>query len=100
MRGLEMEFSPSAEMDKIQDLTDDFFEHVLYDEKPLFVSDEATIWDVSTSEAPDLIIRLSQHYQKPVDGRPKAASMETASPNEWPQILSSRFTGICRVYPP
>jgi hypothetical protein len=66
MRGLEMEFSPSAEMDRIQDLTDDFFEHVLYDEKPLFVSDEATIWDVSTSEAPDLIIRLAQHYQKPV----------------------------------
>jgi hypothetical protein len=61
-----MEFSSSAEMGKIQDLADDFFQHVLHDEKPLFVSDEATIWDVSTSLAPDLIIRLYQHYQKAV----------------------------------
>ena len=61
-----MEFSPCVEMGKIQDFAQDFFEHVLYDEKPLFVSDEATILDVSTSEAAELLIRLSKHYQKPV----------------------------------
>ncbi len=61
-----MEFSPCVEMGKIQDLAQDFFEHVLYDEKPLFVSDEATILDVSTSEAAELLISLFQHYQKPV----------------------------------
>jgi hypothetical protein len=61
-----MEFGPCVEMGKIQDLAQDFFEHVLHDEKPLFVSDEATIWDVSTSEAAELLIRLSQHYRKSV----------------------------------
>ena len=34
-------------MQKIPELTQEFFEHVLYDEEPLFISDEATIWDVS-----------------------------------------------------
>jgi len=61
-----MEFGPCVEMGKIQGLAQDFFEHVLHDEKPLFVSDEATIWDVSTSEAAELLIRLSQHYRKSV----------------------------------
>jgi len=47
-------------MGKIQDFAQDFFEHVLYDEKPLFVSDEATILDVSTSEAAELLSQMVQ----------------------------------------
>ncbi len=61
-----MEFSPTVEMGKIQDLAQDLFEHVLHDEKPLFVSDEATILDISTAEPTDLITRLTQHYRTPV----------------------------------
>ena len=44
----------------------DLFEHVLYDEKPLVVWDEATMWDVSMSAPADLLARLSRHYHKPV----------------------------------
>jgi hypothetical protein len=61
-----MEFAADVEMQKISNLAQDFFKHVLHDEKPLFVSDEATIWDVSTSAPADLLSRLSQQYQKQV----------------------------------
>ena len=60
------EFSPDVEMQKIPELTQEFFEHVLYDEEPLFISDEATIWDVSMSTGEELIDRISQYYKKPV----------------------------------
>jgi hypothetical protein len=61
-----MKFSSDTEMQKIPQLAQEFFEHVLYDEEPLFVSDEATIWDVSMSTAEELISRCSQYYKKPV----------------------------------
>ena len=61
-----MEFTSDLEMQKIRDLTQEFFQHVLYDEKPLFVGDEATIWDVSMSSPTDLLTRCSQYYGKPV----------------------------------
>lgn len=61
-----MEFSSDIEMQKIPELTQRFFEHVLYDEEPLFISDEATIWDVSMATAEELIRRCSQYYGKPV----------------------------------
>lgn len=61
-----MEFSSDAEMQKIADLKREFFEHILYDEEPVFVSDEATIWDVSMSSADDLIDRCSKYYGIPV----------------------------------
>ena len=51
-----MRFSSDAEMQKISQLTREFFEHILFDEEPLFVGDEATIWDVSLT-APEEIIR-------------------------------------------
>ena len=42
-----MEFSPDEKMRKIPELAREFFEQVLSDEyEPLFVGDEATIWDV------------------------------------------------------
>ncbi len=51
-------------MQKIPELTREFFEHVLYDEEPLFISDEATVWDVSMSSAEELIDRISRYYKK------------------------------------
>jgi hypothetical protein len=42
-----LEFSPDTEMSRVSGLANELFEHVLYDEEPLFVSDEATLWDVS-----------------------------------------------------
>ena len=59
-------FSSDSEMQKIPELTQEFFEHVLYDEEPLFISDEATIWDVSMSTGEELISRISRYYKKPV----------------------------------
>jgi protoheme ferro-lyase len=61
-----MKFSSDIEMQKIPELTQEFFEHVLYDEEPLFISDEATVWDLSMATAEELIRRISQHYEKPV----------------------------------
>jgi len=61
------EFSPDVEMQKIPELTQELFDHVLYDEEPLFICDEATIWDVSSAPtAEELIDRISQYYKKPV----------------------------------
>ncbi len=59
-------FSSDVEMQKIPELTQEFFAHVLYDEEPFFVSDEATIWDVSMNTAEELIDRISRYYKKPV----------------------------------
>jgi len=59
-------FSSDLEMKKIPELTREFFEHVLYDEEPLFVSDEATIWDVSMSTTQELISRCRKYYKKTV----------------------------------
>lgn len=61
-----MKFSSDIEMQKIPELSQEFLEHVLYDEHPLFISDEATIWDVSTTTAEELISRISYYYKKSV----------------------------------
>lgn len=66
MKGLEMEFSSDLEIQKIPELIKELFEHVLYDEDSLFVSDEATIWDVSMAAPEDLLSRVSQYYGKPL----------------------------------
>jgi hypothetical protein len=57
-----MEFSPDGEIEQLQDLVQELFDHVLYDEEPIFISDEATIWDVSMSSPEELIDRLSSYY--------------------------------------
>lgn len=61
-----MEFSSDREMQKIPNLAREFFEHVLFDEEPVFVGDEATIWDVSMATPEDLVKRYSEYYQTPV----------------------------------
>ena len=59
----ELEFAGSTNMDRIAPLADEFFSNVLFDEEPLFVSDEATIWDVSMSPTADeLVKRCSSFY--------------------------------------
>jgi hypothetical protein len=59
-----IEFSSNAEMQKISSEAREFFKKVLYDEEPLFVSDEATILDVSTSTTTDLLDRCVKSYGK------------------------------------
>ena len=57
-----MEFSPDSEIQQLQDLVQELFDHVLYDEEPIFISDEATIWDVSMSTSEELLGRISRYY--------------------------------------
>ena len=57
-----MEFSPDAEMQRVPDLAQEFFNHVLFDEEPIFVADEATIGDVSLVSREELMKRCSEYY--------------------------------------
>jgi hypothetical protein len=61
-----MEFSSDIEITKISGLVQELFEQVLYDEEPLFIGDEATIWDVSVSTPSELLRRCSDYYGVPV----------------------------------
>ena len=56
-------FSPNTEMQKVSQLAQELFENVLYDEEPLFVSDEATLWGVSMSDVEEILQRLREYYQ-------------------------------------
>jgi hypothetical protein len=57
-----MEFSPDNEIQQLQDSVLELFEHVLYEEELIFISDEATIWDVSMSTSEELLGRMSRYY--------------------------------------
>jgi hypothetical protein len=61
-----IDFSSNTEMQRVSGKAREFFEKVLYDEEPLFVTDEATILDVSMATATDLVERCSKSYGKPV----------------------------------
>jgi len=62
-----LEFASDNETKKIPDLVKELFDHVLYDEDPNFwISDEATIWEVSMAMPEDLLLRVSKYYGKPV----------------------------------
>jgi hypothetical protein len=61
-----MDVSPDVEMRRIPDLAQEFFENVLFDEEPLYVSDEATIFDVSLASPDELAKRCSDYYGMPV----------------------------------
>jgi len=60
-----LEFSPDAEMKKIAGLAEEFSKNIL-DEEPLFVSDEATILDVSAAEPEELISKISKYYGRTI----------------------------------
>jgi hypothetical protein len=59
-----MELSSDVEMQKVTREAQEFFENVLCDYEPMFVSDEATIWDVSVSTADELLEQCSKYYGK------------------------------------
>lgn len=61
-----MEFSPDAQIRKLSGLVEELFQNVLYDEEPLFVSDEATLWGVSMSDVDDVLRRFQKYYGVPV----------------------------------
>lgn len=56
------EFSPNTEMSRVKALADELFEHVLYDEEPIFISDEATLWGVSMSDVDAVLERVRKYY--------------------------------------
>ena len=60
-----LEFSSDQEMKKIAGLAEEFSKNIL-DDEPLFVSDEATILDVSAAEPEELISRISNYYRRTI----------------------------------
>lgn len=61
-----MEFSADSEMRKIPELVQEFLRHVVSDEESLFISDEATILDVSMAPPEELMRRCSEYYRTSV----------------------------------
>ena len=59
-----MKLSSDVEMQNVSREAQEFFENVLCDYKPMFVSDEATIWDLSVSTADELLELCSKYYGK------------------------------------
>ena len=80
------EFSSDEQIRKIPALAHEFFEHVLDGEEPFFVSDEATVWDVSMASPEELIRKCSEYAGKPV-------SLEDLKQPLWkllPQLSATR----------
>jgi hypothetical protein len=61
-----MELSPDTRIRSVGGLVAEMFQNVLYDEEPLFVSDEATLWAVSMSDPNDVLERFRKYYGIPV----------------------------------
>ena len=61
-----LKFSPDTEMKKIAGLATEFSKNVLDDEEPLFISDEATVLDVSAAEPEELLSRISSYYGRTI----------------------------------
>lgn len=59
-------FSSDVEMQKIVRLAEDFYKSILFDEEPLFVSDEATLFDVWSGDMEEILERCSAHYGTPL----------------------------------
>lgn len=57
-----MEFASDSNIRQIGNLVDEFRDHVLYDEPPVFVSDDATILDVWMGELSEIKARIQSHY--------------------------------------
>jgi hypothetical protein len=60
-----MECSSDVEMKKIGGLAQQFYENIL-PAAPFFVSDEATVFDVSDTELEELLTRITKYYGKNV----------------------------------
>lgn len=61
-----MEFSSDEKIRSISGLTEALFQHVLSDEDPIFVGDEATMLDVSIVSPEELVKRCSEYYKTSV----------------------------------
>jgi hypothetical protein len=61
-----MQFAPDEKIRQIPELVAELFQHVTTDQQTFFVSDEATIWDVSMMDPEELLQRCEQHYGVPV----------------------------------
>lgn len=61
-----MEFSSDEEVRKIPALIEEFVKNVLDGEEPFFISDEATIFDVSMASQEEVTKRCSDYYGCPV----------------------------------
>lgn len=61
-----MEFGSDVEMRKVSREAQEFFKNVLYDEEPLFVSDEATLWGVWMGDVDEVLERCRKYYGVPV----------------------------------
>ena len=61
-----MKFTPDENVRGIRALTDALFQHVLYDEEPIFFGDEATLFDVSVAPTAELLKRCSNYYRTAV----------------------------------
>ncbi len=55
-------FSFYLKMQEIAALAASFYKNVLFDEEPLFVSDEATLFDVWSGDITEILDRCSQFY--------------------------------------
>jgi hypothetical protein len=83
-----LEFTSSEKVREIRALTDALFQHVLYDEEPIFIGDEATIFDVSVAPTEELLTRCSNYYRT-------AVSVEDLRKPLWqllPELESRRKT--------
>lgn len=57
-----LNLAPDEDMQTLVPELAEFVQYVIPDEEPTFVSDEATVWDISLSTEDELISRCSSHY--------------------------------------
>jgi hypothetical protein len=57
-----LNLASDGDMQKLGPELAEFVQYVIPDEEPAFVSDEATVWDISLSTEDELISRCSSHY--------------------------------------
>jgi hypothetical protein len=81
-----VDFAPDDEIRKMPALVDEFVRRVLYDEEPIFISDEATVWDISTCDANELLLRCSAAYSRSV-------SIDELKQPLWKLLLQLNRTG-------
>ena len=61
-----MKLSSDDKVRAMRPLIEALFEHVLYDEEPIFIGDEASIFDVSVAPTEELLRRCSEYYRTPL----------------------------------
>jgi hypothetical protein len=82
------ELVPDHRTKKIATLLDALFRDVLHEDEPIFVSDEATLLDVSLAAPDDLIRRCSAYYQTTVT----AADLRTPLWKVLPELAKRRVS--------